>query len=109
MLVSSLEEEGGHSVEVSQGEHKHQRLLAFAHTTKLGETAEQISKGLSTPFVLSQDIMCVKTGLVLLGGSSIFVEPLADCCRPELRAAVLVAFHMGIMRQSFCGTPLSAP
>lgn len=53
--------------------------------------------------------MCVKTGLVLLGGSSIFVEPLADCCRPELRAAVLVAFHMGIMRQSFCGTPLSAP
>lgn len=54
--------------------------------------------------------MCVKTGLVLLCGSSIiFVEPLADCYKPGLSTVVLVAFRMGIMRQSFCGTPLSAP
>lgn len=54
--------------------------------------------------------MCVKTGLVLLCGSSVvFVEPLADCYRPDLSIIVLVAFRMGIMRPSFCGTLLSAP
>ena len=40
MSVSALEEEGAHGVEVGQGEHKYQRLLAFAHRTKLGETPE---------------------------------------------------------------------
>lgn len=52
--------------------------------------------------------MCIKTGLVLLCGSSV-VEPLADCYRPDLSTVVLVAFCMSIVRQSFCGTPLSAP
>lgn len=54
--------------------------------------------------------MCVRTGLVLLSGSSVvFVEPLADCHGPDFSTVVLVAFHMGVMRQRFCGTPLSPP
>lgn len=96
MYLSSSEEEGDDSIEVSQ------RLAAFAYTAKVGEISEWKSKGLSTPVVLGQDIMCVKTGLVLLCGSNIiFIKPLAACRGPGLTTAVLVTVCVGTMGQSF--------
>lgn len=52
MCASPLEEEGDDSTEVSQ------RLAAFAYAAKVGEISEWVSKSLSAPFVLSQDIVC---------------------------------------------------